>query len=74
HNRLKCRLRLIWRDGIYSLSPKGGAGYSTRPERLHSGMMFSTTSQSKRCDGVTYPVALRFVGWVASFRNPTHWR
>jgi hypothetical protein len=34
------------------------AGYSTRPECLYSGMMTSTTPQSKRCNGVTYPVAL----------------
>jgi hypothetical protein len=32
-----------------------GAGYSTRPKRLNSGTMFSTTSQSKRCDGVNTP-------------------
>ena len=39
--------------------PKGEAGYLTRFERFNSDMMFSTTLQSKHCDGVTYPVALR---------------
>jgi hypothetical protein len=44
--------------------PKGEAGYLTRFERFNSDMMFSTTLQSKHCDGVTYPVALRKHGYV----------
>jgi hypothetical protein len=43
-----------------------GAGYLTRPERLNFDIMFSITSQSKPCDGVIYPVALRLDGMVIS--------
>jgi len=45
-------------SGLVS-TPPSGAGYSTRLKRLNSGMMLNAMPQSKHCDWVAYPVALR---------------